>query len=149
MTTSQAVATRLEDALAPFVGGELPVRLVAWDGSTAGPADAPQVELRSPDAVRRLLWQPGELGAAQAYVTGELDVRGDLDAALSHAFAVARDESSGVGGCRCRPWHARCGRPSDWGSSAVRPLRPRPRLGSAVGCTARSATGARSATTTT
>jgi cyclopropane-fatty-acyl-phospholipid synthase len=95
MTTSQAVATRLEDALAPFVGGELPVRLVAWDGSTAGPADAPQVDLRSPDAVRRLLWQPGELGAAQAYVTGELDVPGDLEAALSHAFAVARDRDLG------------------------------------------------------
>ncbi len=86
-----AVATRLEAALAPFVGGDLPVRLVAWDGSTAGPADAPCVELRSPDALRRLLWQPGELGAAQAYVTGELDVPGDLDAALTHAFTVARE----------------------------------------------------------
>jgi cyclopropane-fatty-acyl-phospholipid synthase len=49
------------------------------------------VELRSPDAVRRLLWHPGELGAAQAYVTGDLDVPGDLDAALTHAFAVARN----------------------------------------------------------
>ena len=34
----------------------------------------PRGELRSPDAVRRLLWHPGELGAAQAYVTGEIDV---------------------------------------------------------------------------
>ena len=25
----------------PFVGGELPVRLRAWDGSEAGPVDAP------------------------------------------------------------------------------------------------------------
>ena len=37
-----------------------------------------------------MLWHPGELGAAQAYVTGELDVPGDLDHALTHAFAVAR-----------------------------------------------------------
>ena len=96
--TAPTVATRLADALAPFVGGELPVRLVAWDGSATGPDDAPRVELRSPTAVRRLLWQPGELGAAQAYVTGELDVPGDLDAALSHAFAVARDR--GLGGRR-------------------------------------------------
>ena len=29
-------------------------------------------------ALRRLLWAPGELGLAQAYVTGELDVEGDL-----------------------------------------------------------------------
>ncbi|GAA1159142.1 cyclopropane-fatty-acyl-phospholipid synthase family protein [Nocardioides aquiterrae] len=84
------VAPALAEAVAPFVGGDLPVRLHAWDGSVAGPEDAPVVELRSPDAVRRLLWRPGELGAAQAYVTGELDVPGDLDAALTHAFAVAR-----------------------------------------------------------
>lgn len=88
---SASVAARLASALEPFVGGELPVRLVAWDGSTAGPADAPQVVLRSPQALRRLLRHPGELGAAQAYVTGELDVPGDLDAALTHAFAVARE----------------------------------------------------------
>jgi cyclopropane-fatty-acyl-phospholipid synthase len=95
MTTT--VAPRLESALAPFVGGDLPVRLVAWDGSAAGPPDAPTVELRSPDALRRLLWQPGELGAAQAYVTGELDVPGDLDTALSHAFAVAHERDLGGG----------------------------------------------------
>lgn len=87
-------AGTLEQALEPFLDGELPVRLVAWDGSEAGPADAPVVELRSPDALRRLLWHPGELGAAQAYVTGELDVPGDLDEldrALTHAFSVAAE----------------------------------------------------------
>ena len=31
------VAARLATALAPVVGGELPVRLTAWDGSVAGP----------------------------------------------------------------------------------------------------------------
>ena len=62
------VAGRLAEALEPFVGGELPVRLIAWDGSEAGPANGPLVELRSADAVRRLLWHPGELGAAQAAV---------------------------------------------------------------------------------
>ena len=63
------------------------------------------VELRSIDAVRRLLWHPGELGAAQAYVTGELDVPTengwDLDAALTHAFSVARDR--GLSGGRPSP----------------------------------------------
>lgn len=90
------VAPRLEKVLGRFVGGDLPVRLIAWDGSTAGPADAPEVELRSPDALRRLLWHPGELGAAQAYVTGELEVRGDLETALDHAFTVARERGRRV-----------------------------------------------------
>jgi cyclopropane-fatty-acyl-phospholipid synthase len=85
------VAPELAAAAEPFVGGELPVRLRAWDGSEAGPADAPLVELRSPDALRRLLWHPGELGAAQAYVAGELEVHADLEAALVHAFAVGRE----------------------------------------------------------
>ena len=85
-----SVASTLAEAARPFVGGDLPVRLRAWDGSEAGPADAPLVELRSPDAVRRLLRHPGELGAAQAYVTGELEVHHDLDDALTHAFEVAR-----------------------------------------------------------
>jgi cyclopropane-fatty-acyl-phospholipid synthase len=90
------IAQRLAAAAEPFVGGGLPVRLRAWDGSEAGPAGAPLVELRSQDALRRLLWHPGELGAAQAYVTGELEVHGDLDQALTHAFAVGRER--GVSG---------------------------------------------------
>ena len=96
------VAHQLERAVRPFVGGELPVRLRAWDGSETGPADGPLVELRSPDAVRRLLRHPGELGAAQAYVTGELEVHEvdgwTLDSTLTHAFSVARDR--GLGGER-------------------------------------------------
>jgi cyclopropane-fatty-acyl-phospholipid synthase len=94
-------ATRLAEAVAPFAGGELPVRLRMWDGSEAGAEDAPLVELRSPDAVRRMLWHPGELGAAQAYVTGELVVHEDdhwtLESALTHVFSVARDRGEAGG----------------------------------------------------
>ncbi len=90
------MAQRLAEALRPVTGGDLPVRLRAWDGSEAGPADAPLVVLGSATAVRRMLWHPGELGAAQAYVTGELDVPGDLADALTHAFAVARERGLGA-----------------------------------------------------
>lgn len=89
-TTASGVAAQIAIAVAPFVGGDLPVRLTAWDGSEAGPADAPHVTIRSPRALRRLLRHPGELGAAQAYVTGELDVEGDLDVALTHVWSVAQ-----------------------------------------------------------
>ncbi len=77
------------------------MRLRAWDGSEAGPSDAPLVELRSRDAVRRLLWHPGELGAAQAYVTGDLEVHHDLDAALTHVWTVAAER--GLSGVRPSP----------------------------------------------
>jgi cyclopropane-fatty-acyl-phospholipid synthase len=95
------VAPRLAQALQPFVGGDLPVRLTAWDGSVAGPEGAPSVLLNSPDVIRRLLWHPGELGAAQAYVTGEIDVEGDLDVALTHVWDVVRRR--GLSGVRPTP----------------------------------------------
>ncbi len=99
------IAGRLAEAVRPFIGGDLPVRLRAWDGSEAGPVDGPLVVLRSPDALRRLLWRPGELGAAQAYVTGELDVPEqdgwDLASALTHAFAVGQER--GLSGVRLSP----------------------------------------------
>ncbi len=81
-------ARTVANLLEPYVGGDIPVHLTAWDGSTAGPVGAPRVILRSPDALRRLLWSPGELGAAQAYVTGEIDVDGDLNEALTHVWRV-------------------------------------------------------------
>ena len=92
------LAERLASVVEPFLGGPLPVRLRAWDGTEAGDPAGPLVELRSPAAVRRLLRHPGELGAAQAYVTGELDVPQqdgwDLDSALTYSFQVARERSS-------------------------------------------------------
>ncbi|AYF75861.1 class I SAM-dependent methyltransferase [Nocardia yunnanensis] len=83
------VAAQLESALRPLLRGPLPVRLSAWDGSVAGPADAPRIVLSGPRAVRRILWHPGELGAAQAYVTGEIDVDGDLGEALGTVWRTA------------------------------------------------------------
>lgn len=72
------VAASIAPIAERMLGGPLPVRLRAWDGSEAGPPDAPRVVLRSPRALRRLLWQPGELGVAEAYISGDLDVEGDL-----------------------------------------------------------------------
>ncbi|MFZ0755807.1 MAG: SAM-dependent methyltransferase, partial [Trebonia sp.] len=63
-------------------GVVLPVRVRAWDGSDAGPPAAPTVVLRSPLALRRILWRPGELGLARAYISGDLDVEGDLTEGL-------------------------------------------------------------------
>ncbi|HEV7146282.1 MAG TPA: cyclopropane-fatty-acyl-phospholipid synthase family protein [Pedococcus sp.] len=98
---STGVARRLADALTPFLAGDLPVQLTAWDGSTTGPPNAPKVVLRSPRALRRLLRHPGELGAAQAYVTGELDVEGPLEGALTQLWTAARERQ--LGGIRPTP----------------------------------------------
>ncbi|MEU6879243.1 cyclopropane-fatty-acyl-phospholipid synthase family protein [Streptomyces sp. NPDC046712] len=71
-------ALRLTTLAEELLGAPLPVRLRAWDGSEAGPADGPVLIVRQRRALRRLLWKPGELGLARAWVAGEIDVEGDL-----------------------------------------------------------------------
>jgi cyclopropane-fatty-acyl-phospholipid synthase len=99
MAEKTTVAEQLATALAPILGVDrLPVRLQAWDGSAAGPDDAPLVIIRSAQAIRRLVWAPDEVGLARAYVAGELDVEDDLYApfaALSSTGRLAPGESPG------------------------------------------------------
>ncbi|MFI8304051.1 class I SAM-dependent methyltransferase [Streptomyces sp. NPDC085927] len=71
-------ASRLKGLVEQLVGAPLPLRVRAWDGSQAGPPDAPILVVRNRRAVRHLLWKPGELGLARAWVSGDLDVEGDL-----------------------------------------------------------------------
>ncbi|MFF8280451.1 class I SAM-dependent methyltransferase [Streptomyces lateritius] len=71
-------ALRLTTLAEELLGAPLPVRLRAWDGSEAGPAGGPVLIVRHRRALRRLLWKPGELGLARAWVAGEIDVEGDL-----------------------------------------------------------------------
>src|SRR5262245_8251059 len=81
---------RVSSLVATIVGDDPPVRLDAWDGSSLGPDDAPAViTLRSPDALRRMVQAPGELGIARAYVAGDLDVDGDIFAALALEERIA------------------------------------------------------------
>ncbi|WP_047869155.1 cyclopropane-fatty-acyl-phospholipid synthase family protein [Nocardiopsis sp. RV163] len=83
---------------AGLFNGVLPVRLRAWDGSEAGPADAPLAVLRDRDALRHILARPGELGLARAYVTGSLDVEGDLTDALSRVWSSVRENGTSLPG---------------------------------------------------
>jgi cyclopropane fatty-acyl-phospholipid synthase-like methyltransferase/DUF1365 family protein len=73
------------------IGADLPVRVQAWDASVAGPAGGPTVVLRSRRALRRIVAQPGELGLARAYVTGELDVDGDLTEGFRQVWSAAEN----------------------------------------------------------
>ena len=58
--------------------------LVLPDGASLGPPDADaHLVVRSPRALRRIVAAPGELGFARAYAAGELDLEGDIYAALA------------------------------------------------------------------
>ncbi|MFJ7334956.1 class I SAM-dependent methyltransferase [Streptomyces sp. NPDC101116] len=71
-------APRLQGLFTQLLGAPLPVRIRAWDGSQSGPPGAPALVVRNRRALRRLLWKPGELGLARAWVAGDLDIEGDL-----------------------------------------------------------------------
>jgi cyclopropane-fatty-acyl-phospholipid synthase len=90
MTVAERLATLVRDV----VGIELPVRIRAWDGTEAGPADGPVLVIRSRRALRRLLWAPGEMGLARAYVMGDIDVEGDLADGFRRAWRAARSRPS-------------------------------------------------------
>jgi cyclopropane-fatty-acyl-phospholipid synthase len=84
------VASHLEPVVRALVPGELGVSVRAWDGSMLGPATSPAtLVVNSPRALRRLLFAPNELGLGRAYVAGELDVEGDIYAALRVRDGVA------------------------------------------------------------
>lgn len=88
------VARRLAELVCDVTGTEPPIRIRAWDGSEAGPVDGPVLVIRSRRALRRLLWAPGEMGLARAYVTGDIDVEGDLSGGLRRAWRMGRSRPS-------------------------------------------------------
>jgi len=84
-------AERLAPLLSALVGAELPVRLRCWDGGEWGPAGASAVVvLRRRRALRTLVWQPDELGLGRAYVSGDLDIDGDMYAVFDIPGLVAK-----------------------------------------------------------
>ncbi|NLE79424.1 MAG: class I SAM-dependent methyltransferase [Rhodococcus sp.] len=89
------------DTVAPLVravlGDQVPVGIECWDGSRSGPPDAPwRVRLVNRRGLRRLLWAPNDLGFARAYVSGDIDIEGDLLAGLDALEEVA-DPTRGPG----------------------------------------------------
>ncbi|MDJ1642145.1 SAM-dependent methyltransferase [Streptomyces pakalii] len=89
--TPTGAAQRVEPLIERFLGGGLPVRVRMWDGSETGPQDAPTVHVRTRRALRRLLWEPGELGLAEAYITGDIDLDADLGDGLRAMRRAVRE----------------------------------------------------------
>ena len=66
-----------------ILGDDLPIRFEFYDGSAVGPADSPAtIVITRPEALSRMLYAPGELGVARAYIAGDLVVEGDFLEAL-------------------------------------------------------------------
>ncbi len=83
-----------------FLGRESNVGFEDWTGRTWGASDAPvTVRFNSPDALKYFVRAPGELGFGRAYVSGAMDIDGDIWSLLD----LQRD----LGGIRFTPSQVR------------------------------------------
>ena len=74
-----------------IAGPDAPVEFRAYDGSEAGVAGAPvRITVRSPVALSYIAQAPGWLGLARAYVSGHLDLDGDMYTALARMTQAQR-----------------------------------------------------------
>jgi len=74
-----------------IAGPDAPIEFRAYDGSQAGVAGAPvRITVRSPVALSYIAQAPGSLGLARAYVSGHLDLDGDMYTALARIVPAQR-----------------------------------------------------------
>jgi len=83
----------LADVFERIAGPDAPVEFRAYDGSRAGAEGSPvRITVKSPTAVRYLAQAPGEMGLARAYVSGHIDMDGDMYTALARMASVQRSD---------------------------------------------------------
>ena len=74
---AQHAKMTLAQVFESIVGGNLNIRVTAYDGSSAGPEDAEfGLNLVTPRGTTYLVTAPGDLGLARAYVSGDLELIG-------------------------------------------------------------------------
>jgi cyclopropane-fatty-acyl-phospholipid synthase len=88
------VADNVAPLIAAAFGEDAPITVTCWDGSVFGSPTAPlKLVIRNRRALRRIVWAPNELGFARAYVSGDIDVEGDLVAGLEELDRLGDPES--------------------------------------------------------
>ncbi|MFD4351137.1 class I SAM-dependent methyltransferase [Nocardia sp. NPDC058518] len=122
MGNNATIAAAFEPLLRATLGPRPAVGFEFWDGSSIRPdGDSPgTMRLRSEDALRHLVWAPGELGLARAFVSGTVDLDGDIFTMLRALQSTApNDARLGPGAA----WQA-IGTARRLGALGRRPRRP-------------------------
>ncbi|MET9485963.1 cyclopropane-fatty-acyl-phospholipid synthase family protein [Nocardia sp. NPDC006630] len=98
MGNNATVAAAFEPLLQAAFGTQLPLRFEFWDGSSVQPAgESPgTMRIRSKDALGHMVWTPGELGLGRAFVSGSVDLDGDIFKIL-RALQTAVPDSARLG----------------------------------------------------
>ena len=81
----------LAEVFEKVAGPDAPLEFRAYVGSVSGTVGAPvRITVRSPVAVSYLAQAPGSLGLARAYVSGHIDVDGDMYTALARIAQIGQ-----------------------------------------------------------
>jgi cyclopropane-fatty-acyl-phospholipid synthase len=93
----QGAAEIIEPLVRAAVGEGVPVEVRAWDGSRTGPESAPlRITFNHRRALRRLLWEPNELGFVRGYVAGEIEIDGDLFGGMTQLERAGSGSGPGI-----------------------------------------------------
>ncbi|HEX7740675.1 MAG TPA: cyclopropane-fatty-acyl-phospholipid synthase family protein [Marmoricola sp.] len=87
----------IADAFSSLLVGDIPFRFTAYDGSSAGPADATfGLDLLTERGLSYLVTAPGDLGLARAYVMGDLAIVGGHPGDPYDALMSVKGSSTGL-----------------------------------------------------
>lgn len=113
-----AEVPKLAEVMERVIGPSAPLAYAAYDGSTAGHIDpVARVTIRDSRAFNYMALAPGELGLARAYVSGCLDLDGDLHDTM---VLLARETVGGL------TWQERLSVLRMLGLGVLRPVPPPP-----------------------
>ncbi|MEM9514814.1 MAG: cyclopropane-fatty-acyl-phospholipid synthase family protein [Actinomycetota bacterium] len=76
------LADLFEPLLTKVFGGSPPLKFEFWDDSSFGNDGPGRLRFNGPDAIRRVMWSPDELGLARAYVSGDINIDGNVAVTL-------------------------------------------------------------------
>ena len=114
------MATRspIAPVLAKVIGPGKPIAFEAYDGSSAGPAGAlSRITIKDPRALSYVATAPSDLGLARAYVSGCMDLDGDMFTTLEMLAGETVGSLS---------WADRLGVLRELGPGILRPVAPPP-----------------------
>lgn len=87
-------AISIGEAVSRLMRHDMPMRFTAYDGSAAGPADAPfGMHLVNERGLAYLVTSPGDLGLTRAYVSGDLKLSGVHPGDPYDAIALLKQET--------------------------------------------------------
>jgi cyclopropane-fatty-acyl-phospholipid synthase len=93
-TPAATAVARAQSVIASLFGpvSERDFGVQYWDGTREWPAEMPRfsLDIRRPSALRRMLVPPSELSIVEAYLFGDIDIVGDIEAAATLGDVAAK-----------------------------------------------------------